>query len=355
MESESTGLCVVGLGSISTYHIEAISLVEGVHLAAVVSRSAEKAEAIAKKFETLHCYTTVEDAVTDPEIDAFVICTPTQLHYEEALQCVLAGKPILLEKPVTDSFVEAEKLAGEAENRGVTIMAAQVSRFLEPYARCKQIIADGGIGRPLQGIETRLMHRRVFLPWFIGAKGHLINHWGSHPIDLFPWFFGARPVSVYCSARASLSEAGGEDDVVLCMELANDAIGTCHFSYHSRSFDMNMILIGDAGTLLVEWEGPPGSAGKGQGLSSPQSEDQALVHLLHNNELIFEAGVERVSSSGFVDQLQEFLEALGQGRAPRPSITDTIVTMATVEAARESAREHRVVAIDEIRDREKKL
>jgi predicted dehydrogenase len=155
-------------------------------------------------------------------------------------------------------------------------------------------------------------------------------------------------VRVFCHASANLPDAGGEDDVVLCLELKNNAVGTYHHTYHARFFDTSMTLIGDGGSLRMVWEGSPGSRGKGAVLSVPVDENVAHVRLFHNERLVFEGEVEEVSAAGFVKQTQEFIHAVREGRPPRPSAADTVITMATVDAARKAAYERRVLEIDEV-------
>jgi 2-hydroxy-4-carboxymuconate semialdehyde hemiacetal dehydrogenase len=346
--TKSLGLCLVGIGSVSVYHLNAIKEISHVHLSAVVSRSLEKARDTARGYQAPHFYDSLEKAIADPDVDCIVLCTPTQAHHRETLLCIEGHKHVLVEKPITDNYTQAVEVVHRAQEEEILVMAGQVSRFLEPYALCKSIIQEGGIGRPLHAIEHRLMQRKVMLSWFKGAQGHLINHWGSHPIDLFQWFFSSPAVRVYCHASANLPEAGGEDDVVLCVELKNNAVGTYHHTYHARFFDMSMTLIGDGGSLRVAWEGSPGSKGKGTALSVPVDENEAHVRLFHNERLVFDGGVEEVSAAGFVKQMQEFTQAVREGRPPRPSAADTVITMATVDAARKAACERRVVGIDEV-------
>jgi predicted dehydrogenase len=341
----STGLCVVGLGSISAYHLNAIQQIEGIHLAAVVSRSLEKGGQVAEKYGAGHYYQKLDDALLDPDVQGVVLCTPTQAHYQEAILCATRGRHLLVEKPITECYAQAYELAQAVAAQGVVAMAGQVSRFLEPYARCRDIIATGGMGRPLQGIERRLMHRSSFASWYSGGQGHLINHWGSHPIDLFQWLFDSPAARVYCHATANIPEVGGEDDVVLSMELASDAVGSYQHSYHARRFDMSLLLIGTGGSLQTIWDAPPGSKGKSEVMSGSYDETGARVHLFRDDQPVFEGDIEAVSDAAFVAQMREFATAIRDGREPRPSVADTLVTMAVVDAARTAAREHRMVDI----------
>ena len=97
---------------------------EGESLIAVGSRSARKARAFADEHGIPKAYGSYEELAADPDVEAIYIATPNNLHYENALLCLNAGKHVLCEKPFTTNAADAQKLYKTAEEKGLFIMEA---------------------------------------------------------------------------------------------------------------------------------------------------------------------------------------------------------------------------------------
>lgn len=112
---------------------------EGESLIAVGSRSAQKAQEFADEYNIPRAYGSYEDLAADPDVEAVYIATPNNLHYENALLCLNAGKHVLCEKPFTTNAADAQKLYEIAEQKGLFIMEAFWIRFLPLYDKLLSI------------------------------------------------------------------------------------------------------------------------------------------------------------------------------------------------------------------------
>ena len=116
---------------------------EGHRLVAVGSRSAGRAKEFAEQYSVPKYYGSYEELAADKAVEAVYICTPNNLHYENARMCIEAGKHVLCEKPFTTCAEQAGELYALAAERGVFIMEALWTRFLPVYGRLREL-ADGG-------------------------------------------------------------------------------------------------------------------------------------------------------------------------------------------------------------------
>lgn len=120
---------------------------EGHRLVAVGSRSAERAMAFAEQYSIPKFYGSYEELAADKDVQAVYICTPNNLHYQNARMCIEAGKHVLCEKPFTTCASQARELYALAKERGVFIMEALWTRFLPAYKQLRDFVDSGRYGK----------------------------------------------------------------------------------------------------------------------------------------------------------------------------------------------------------------
>ncbi len=130
---------VIGVGYLGQHHARVFSELEGVRLAAVVDTDPARAEEIAGKYGAA-AYTDYRKALA--AVDAFSIVTPTTRHYEIALECIRAGKDLLIEKPVTVTIEEADALIDASERAGVVVQVGHLERFNPAISAVAPLIGE---------------------------------------------------------------------------------------------------------------------------------------------------------------------------------------------------------------------
>ncbi len=118
----------------------------GFTMTAVGSRAPGAAAAFAAEFGIPRAHGSYEQLVADPDVDVIYVATPHPVHVETALLAIEAGKHVLIEKPLTLTRVDAQRIADRAAERGVVAMEAMWTRFLPHMVRLRELIADGAIG-----------------------------------------------------------------------------------------------------------------------------------------------------------------------------------------------------------------
>ena len=154
---------VVGPGAIATGFAEAMQLAEGGTIAAVASRSAERAEAFGDRFGIPARYGDYDSLAADPGVDVVYIATPHSRHEADTLSFLRAAKHVLCEKPLALNARQAGRMAEEARSRGLFLMEAIWSRFLPAYRSLVDVIGEGRIGQPVL-VEADFGFRRPVEP-----------------------------------------------------------------------------------------------------------------------------------------------------------------------------------------------
>lgn len=139
---KSVKLGTIGSGSIVRYILDNVKRTEGIELAAVYSRSAEKAKTLAADYGCETTYTDMDAFLSDPNVNTVYIATPNLLHYEQAKKALLAGKHVILEKPFTTRRDHAEELAAIAKEKRLLLVEAAPTAFLPNFAILKEQLSE---------------------------------------------------------------------------------------------------------------------------------------------------------------------------------------------------------------------
>ncbi|MFP4644436.1 MAG: Gfo/Idh/MocA family protein, partial [Spirochaetales bacterium] len=180
-------------------------------VAAVGSRSGEKAEAFGEKFAIPNRHGSYEALVADPTVDIVYVATPHPMHCENALLAIEAGKHVLVEKAFTMSAAEARQVVNAAGKQRRFVMEAMWTRFLPVMDRVMELIRAGAIGEP----RVLFADHNQYIPYEKAPRVHEPELGGGSVLDLgiYPYSFASRifgkPKTI--TARATLSPLGVDE------------------------------------------------------------------------------------------------------------------------------------------------
>jgi len=321
------GLAVVGCGRIAAAHLPGLTCIGEFELIAAVDAIAERAQKAASEYSFKCWYSSAEQALDNPEIEAAILLLPHDQHREVALQFLRSGKHVLVEKPMAINTTEADDMIAAAEENGCKLMVAHVMRFMWAQRRARELVQENAIGQPIQLIERRLDHiDEPRTPWWASEKqtgGLLWMLNGSHSVDTALWILNTRAERVYAEFRHTNPGWEGEDDFAVTLSLASGAFATFHQSWTARLRAFDNVIIGT----------------------------EATIELHGHHELILHAASGTVQETPTTKenpyQLQdrEFALAILEDREPEASGKDVRKVMEVMDAARTSAREHRAVTL----------
>ncbi|UCH50391.1 MAG: Gfo/Idh/MocA family oxidoreductase, partial [Chloroflexota bacterium] len=211
------GIGIVGLGRVSQSHIDAIRLNPHIcQLTAVVDVNEALAQSVAETCNTKY-YTSVEQALLDPDIQAMIICLPHHLHKPVALQAMETGRHVLVEKPCATNLADGKEMVAKSIEKKVVLMAGQSFRFISACREAKLRMKEE-IGDPFNFIYIQACgFDEASAPlWWQDMKktgGHAFTTVGSHNLDLILWMYeGRTPIRVYSEARSVNPKFEGMDE-----------------------------------------------------------------------------------------------------------------------------------------------
>lgn len=257
----SYGVGIVGSGMIARHHAKAITEARGLHVAAVLSRSEERAKEFAAEAEC-SAYTSMNAMLDNPEVRIVSICTPSGAHMEPAMAAIKAGRHVVVEKPLEITLDRCDQMINAADNFGVQLGGIFQSRFFEAARVVKSAAEAGRFGD--------LVLADAYVKWYRSQSyydnggwkgtraydggGALMNQ-SIHAIDLLLWIAG--PVSEVQAYTAVRGHRGieVEDTAVATLRFENGAVGVIEGSTAVYPGFLKRIEVsGTRGTAILEEE-----------------------------------------------------------------------------------------------------
>ena len=243
-------MAVVGLGFMGGVHLKALAGVPAVELAAVVSRKVPESP--------VKHYTTLEQALADPAIDAVDLCLPTDLHESATIAALRSGKHVLVEKPMALSVESCDRMIDEAERAGKILMVAHVLRFFPAYKALQRAVEQGELG----SIRAAAFRRRCAQPgWSEWITDKTRSGGGAfdlliHDVDMALRLFGApRAISA-----TGYEDASAGVDVISARLFYEGFVAEISGGWifpGAFPFSMEFTVLGDRGVLDFNSESRP--------------------------------------------------------------------------------------------------
>jgi len=303
-------IAVVGLGFMGSTHLKGLKEVKGATLAAVVSadpkrRSGDLSDIQGNlggpgeklDFSQVAQYSTPAEAFADPNVDAVDLCVPTDLHKPLALAAMLAGKHVLVEKPMALTVTECAEMIEAAEKARVVLMVAQVLRFFPAYTALRRELQSGTLGP----VRSALFRRRCAAPaWSKWLKESDKSGGGVfdlliHDVDMVYHLFG-KPAAVTATGYENLN--AGLDIVTANFHYAD--IGSVIVSggwHHPKAypFSMEYTVNAEGGTLDYSTDNRPPKLYRANG----EAEELTLDEV-----------------DGYAAEIQYFADCVNQNKKP---------------------------------------
>ena len=299
----TVGVGVIGTGMIGTQHVHRLArAVVGSSVAAVFDVATDRAAALAQEVGARSAGSWAE-LVEDPQVDAVLVASPGDLHVEQVLACLAAGKPVLCEKPLATSaddalkVVEAEVAAGRR-----LVQVGFMRRYDAGFRDVKAAIDDGVIGEPLL---AHAVHRNPSVPdTFVGEMS--LTDSLVHEFDTFRWLFGQEIVATTVVAvRHSPLAAHLRDPQIVLLELANGAVVDAESFVNCRyGYDVRCEVVGSTGTVALD--NPRTTIVLGDGRRGEQVPPDWGVRF----------------GQAYQDELQAWIDALAGGATVAPGASD---------------------------------
>ncbi|PWU25013.1 MAG: oxidoreductase [Candidatus Rokuibacteriota bacterium] len=344
--SSRVGFGIVGLGMVADFHAQAISALSGAALVGVATRNAEKARAFAVKHRVPFHTTDTAALVARPDVDVVCVTTPSGAHLEPSLAAIRAGKHLVVEKPIEITTARADEILRTADSAGVRVASIFQGRFGDGARRVKAALDAGRLGRLVLASAYVKWHRPA--EYYAVPRGLYANDGGGavmnqaiHGIDLLVWFVGMPALVFAWTTRRVHAGIEVEDTACATLRFASGALGAFEASTALwPGWARRHELCGEHGSIaleddrIVRWE-----------FRNPDPEDDA-VRATPSSALGSGArSPSAISAEGHRRQLQDFVDALREGRAPAIDGHEGKKAVAVVSALYESAERGVPVAL----------
>lgn len=295
---------VAGAGAFGKKHLDGIKNIQGVDVLALVGRRAGPTEQTAAEYGVEHAFTDLSDALALPEVNAVILCTPTQLHAEQAIQCMDAGKHVQVEIPLADNWADSKAVVQKQKETGLTCMVGHTRRFNPSHQWLNKRIRAGELNIQQMDVQTYFFRRKN-----INAAGeprswtdHLLWHHAAHTVDLFQYQCGSEVVQANAVQGPIHSELGIAMDMSIQLCAANGAICTLSLSFNNDGpLGTFFRYICDNGTYIARYD-----------------------DLFDGKEEAIDVSQVDVSMNGIELQDREFFAAIRDNREPNSSLAQVL-------------------------------
>jgi 2-hydroxy-4-carboxymuconate semialdehyde hemiacetal dehydrogenase len=297
-------VALAGAGAFGIKHLDAIANIDGVEVVALISRDIDKTRETAAKYGIPHATTRLEDALELPEVDAVILCTPTQLHASQAIACMKAGKHVQAEIPLCDVQEEGEEVLRVQQETGLVAMCGHTRRFNPSHQWVHKRIAAGEFNIQQMDVQTYFF-RRTNMNALGQARSwtdHLLWHHAAHTVDLFAYQCGSPIVKANAIQGPIHPTLGIAMDMSIQLKAANGAICTLSLSFNNDGpLGTFFRYIGDTGTYIARYD-----------------------DLVNGKEEKIDVSKVDVSMNGIELQDREFFAAIREGREPNGSVAQVL-------------------------------
>lgn len=243
---------VIGTGAIGTDHVTRLTTrVAGAAVTAVFDVVTERARAVAAAAGAT-AHPTWQALVDDPRVHAVVVASPGDLHPEQVLACLDAGKPVLCEKPLATTPAGAALVVDAEARLGRRLVRVGFMRRYDPgYVDLKEAVADGTIGVPLL---AHAVHRNAEAPASFTGRMSLTDS-VVHELDVFRWLLDGEiaAVTLVPVGRSPLAATGLSDPQVVVVEMVGGQVVTVESFVNCRyGYDVRCEVVGSLGTVSLD-------------------------------------------------------------------------------------------------------
>ncbi len=305
-------ICIAGIpGAFGMKHLDAVGNIEDVELVSIVGAPGDDLSAFAAEHGIPHATDDLAESLARDDVDAVLLATPTPIHASQAIQCLKAGKHVMVEIPMADNLADAEELLKVQQETGLVAMAGHTRRYNPSHQWMHNKIKAGELAIQQMDVQTYFFRRTN-----TNAKGeprswtdHLLWHHACHTVDLFQYQSGEIANQVTALQGPTHPELGIAMDMSIGMKTPSGAVCTLSLSFNNDGpFGTFFRYICDNGTYIARYD-----------------------DLVDGYENAVDLSGVAVSSNGIELQDREFFSAIREGREANSSVARCLPAMQTLD------------------------
>ncbi|MDB5895112.1 MAG: oxidoreductase [Rhodoferax sp.] len=297
-------IALAGPGAFGIKHLDGLKNIEGVEVTSIIGRELGKAQEVATRYGARHVTTNLDEALARPDVDAVILCTPTQMHAQQSIAALKAGKHVQVEIPVCDKLEDGKAVLATQQQTGLVAMVGHTRRFNPSHQYVHQKIKAGEFNIQQMDVQTYFF-RRTNMNALGQARSwtdHLLWHHAAHTVDLFAYQAGSPIVKANAVQGPIHPALGIAMDMSIQLQAANGAICTLSLSFNNDGpLGTFFRYIGDTATYLARYD-----------------------DLFTGKDEKIDVSKVDVSMNGIELQDREFFAAIKEGREPNSSVASVL-------------------------------
>ncbi len=293
-------VALAGAGAFGIKHLDGIKNIPDVEVVSLIGRRLDQTQEVADKYGIQHVTTDLDDALKIKEIDAVILCTPTQLHASQSIACLQAGKHVQVEIPLCDELKSGQEVARLARETGKVAMVGHTRRFNPSHQWIHNKVQAGEFNIQQMDVQTYFFRRTNTnaLGQARSWTDHLRWHHAAHTVDLFAYQANSPIVKANAIQGPIHPVLGIAMDMSIQLQAANGAICTLSLSFNNDGpLGAFFRYIGDTGTYIARYD-----------------------DLVNGKDEKIDVSQVAVSMNGIELQDREFFAAIREGREPNSSV-----------------------------------
>ena len=297
-------IALAGAGAFGEKHLDGLDKIDGVDVVALVGRTLEKTKEIADRRGIATATTELDDVLAMDDVDAVILCTPTQMHASQAIACMDAGKHVEVEIPLADSWEDAQAVMAKQKETSLVCMVGHTRRFNPSHQWVHNKIKAGDLAIQQMDVQTYFFRRTN-----TNAKGearswtdHLLWHHAAHTVDLFQYQTGEKVVVAQAVEGPHHPQLGIAMDMSIQLKTETGKICTLSLSFNNDGpLGTFFRYICDNGTYIARYD-----------------------DLVDGRENVIDVSKVDVSMNGIELQDREFIAAIREEREPNSSVAKVL-------------------------------
>ena len=300
----TVNIAVVGLGAFGQKHLDALANIADANIKYVAHSRQNVADEIAEKYGAVKGFDNYTELLTQPDLDGVILATPTQMHHDQTIEALRAGKHVMVEIPMADNLQGVQEIVDVQKETGLIAMAGHTRRFNPSHQWVHNKITAGEFNIQQMDVQTYFFRRTN-----MNALGqprswtdHLLWHHAAHTVDLFQYQTGEKIVKANAIQGPKHPELGIAMDMSIQLATETGKICTLSLSFNNDGpLGTFFRYIGDTGTYIARYD-----------------------DLVTGKEEVIDVSNVDVSMNGIELQDREFVAAIKEGREPNASVAQVL-------------------------------
>jgi 2-hydroxy-4-carboxymuconate semialdehyde hemiacetal dehydrogenase len=311
---------LAGQGAFGIKHLEAMAHIPGIEVVSITGGNQAATEEVARKFKIPHFTGDLAESLKQPGVEAAILTTPTGMHASQAIQCMRAGKHVMVEIPMADNLKDSEEIVKVQQETGLIAMAGHTRRFNPSHQWIHKKVKSGELRLQQLNVQTYFFRRTN-----MNAAGkprswtdHLLWHHACHTVDLFQYQTGAKTTQAFAVEGPHHADLGIAMDMAIGLKSASGAICSLSLSFNNKGpLGTFFRYICHNGTYIAYYD-----------------------DLVDGDQNKIDISKVDVSMNGIELQDREFFAAIQEKREPNASVQQCLPAMRTLDQLEQFMNQH---------------